>query len=141
MTLPHGLHVGDPEQAVVQRAGANTVALEIDRDIFSVDAVLRAAYKFTDRCFIFLRHHDTRAERWLAVLKAKPSAASTVDDIAGEFANELIDQRLRERLEQQFGDTRTLIVAQAFAEGNLLEPARAEEDYDADPRGIGRVRP
>jgi len=61
--------------------------------------------------------------------------------LAGDFSNELIDQRLRERLEQQFGDVRTLIVAQAFAEGNLLDAASADGDYASDPQGIGRLRP
>ena len=117
----------------------NMIALEIDRSIYSVDAVLRTAYKFTDRCHLFLQTHDTRADRWLVVIR--PKAGLIGDDVAGEFSNELIDQRLRERLEQQFGDVRTLIVAQAFAEGNLLDPTRDDADYKADPKGIGRLRP
>ena len=31
------------------------VALRIEREIFSLDALLRAAYKFTDRCHVFLQ--------------------------------------------------------------------------------------
>src|SRR5436189_5559653 len=97
-----------------------TTGYEIDREVFSIDAVLRAAYKFTDRAHVFIQTHDTRPNRWLVVLRPKTEAQDT-HDLAGNFANELIDQRLRERLEQQFGDVRTLIVAQAFAEGNLLD--------------------
>ena len=52
-----------------------------------------------------------------------------------------MEPSVRERLERQFGDVRTLIVAQAFAEGNLLDAAGADEDYVEDPSGIGRPRP
>jgi His-Xaa-Ser system protein HxsD len=116
------------------------VALEIDREVFSMDSVLRAAYKFTDRSHVFIQTHESRGDRWLVVIRPK-SAETSADDLAGDFGNELIDQRLRERLEQQFGDVRTLIVAQAFSEGNLLNADRAEGDYLSDPRGIGRLRP
>ena len=113
--------------------------LEIDRALFSMDALLRTAYKFTDRCHVFIQTHETRADRWLVVMRPKDPSL-TADQVGGDFSNELIDQRLRERLEQQFGDVRTLIVAQAFAEGNLLDADRSN-DYETDPRGIGRLRP
>jgi His-Xaa-Ser system protein HxsD len=116
------------------------VALEVDREVYSKDAILRAAYKFTDRCYLFIQTHYSRDDRWVVVIRPKSDEISA-DDLAGDFANELIDQGLRERLEQQFGDVRTLIVAQAFSEGNLLDKDRAEGDYQSDPRGIGRLRP
>ena len=46
----------------------------------------------------------------------------------GEFFNELLDQQIRFSLDAEFAPLRTLIVAQAFSEGNLL-PA----DADATP--------
>jgi His-Xaa-Ser system protein HxsD len=121
-------------------AGHGSVALEVDRELFSMDAVLRTAYKFTDRAHVFIQTHDTRPDRWLVVIRSK-SNDHQGEALSGDFSNELIDQRLRERLEQQFGDVRTLIVAQAFAEGNLLDAGRADDDYVSDPRGIGRLRP
>jgi His-Xaa-Ser system protein HxsD len=141
MNWPEGIHVAEGRPEVSERHERETASLEIDRELFSADAVLRTAYKFTDLWFIFLQTHVTRGNRWLVVLKPKPTAASTTVDVVGEFANELIDQQLRLQLERQFGDVRTLIVAQAFAEGNLLDPGRAADDYQADPLGIGRLRP
>lgn len=137
--LPEGITKSSDAQVPAQTMQDGMVGLEVDRAVFSVDAVLRAAYKFTDRFHIFVQTHNTTSSRWLVVMR--PKSGSITIDAAGEFANELIDQRLRERLEQQFGDVRTLIVAQAFAEGNLLEPDREEADYKTDPRGIGRLRP
>ena len=124
----------------VRPRGDGLIALDIDRELFSMDAVLRSSYKFTDRCHIFIQTHETRMDRWTVVIRPK-NADPNVIELAGDFSNELIDQRLRERLEQQFGDVRTLIVAQAFAEGNLLDAAGADDDYASDPQRIGRLRP
>jgi His-Xaa-Ser system protein HxsD len=124
----------------VRLRGDGLIALDIDRELFSMDAVLRSSYKFTDRCHIFIQAHETRMDRWTVVIRPK-NADPNVIELAGDFSNELIDQRLRERLEQQFGDVRTLIVAQAFAEGNLLDAAGADDDYASDPQRIGRLRP
>jgi His-Xaa-Ser system protein HxsD len=122
------------------RAHDDGVAIDIDRDLFSTDAILKSSYKFTDRCHVFIHKHETREDCWTVVIKPKTVDVSTLE-VVGDFSNELIDQRLRERLEQQFGDVRTLIVAQAFAEGNLLDAERADGDYETDPNGIGRLRP
>jgi len=97
--------------------------LAVDTRIFSVECVLKAAYKFTGTCHVWVER-DVAAissERCLVFLRAK-HAGLDLATIAGEFSNELIDQRLRQRLEAQFGDLRTVIAAQAFSEGNLLNP-------------------
>jgi His-Xaa-Ser system protein HxsD len=116
------------------RAGSRAV-IEIDTSIYSREAVVRASYKFSDRCHILLDSHPERAGHLLVYLDPK-TAIADLQTIYGEFANELLDQQLREQLEGQFADVRTLIVAQAFAEGNLLDVDRDEGDYVADLHGI-----
>jgi His-Xaa-Ser system protein HxsD len=116
--------------------GRRQVALQIDLALYSVDAVMRTAYKFTDRCYLFL----SRAGGSLIAAIVPKRKDADLEDLLGQFSNELIDQRLRESLDQQFGQVRTLIVAQAFAEGNLLDPAQDDGDYHADPHGAGRRR-
>ena len=49
------------------------------------------------------------------------------------LVKDLCDQALREDLEREFGAVRTLIVAQAFSEGNLLDPGRDDADHRLDP--------
>jgi His-Xaa-Ser system protein HxsD len=137
---PEGIQRREHAAAPVRLRGDGSIALDIDRELFSMDVVLRSSYKFTDRCHIFIQTHETRMDRWTVVIRPK-NADPNVIELAGDFSNELIDQRLRERLEQQFGDVRTLIVAQAFAEGNLLDAAGADDDYASDPQRIGRLRP
>jgi His-Xaa-Ser system protein HxsD len=126
------LHKGEAtgSQAILD----DRVALEVDASIYSQDAVLRAAYKFTDRCYVFIEHPGN----FVVALTPKDTLASRA--LIGEFCNELLDQQVRESLSREFGDLRTLIVAQAFAEGNLLDKERDEGNYQADPLGIGKRR-
>jgi His-Xaa-Ser system protein HxsD len=105
-----------------------------------VSSVLRAAYKFTDRWHLFLTRTAEAPGDILAVFTPKSPDGRIENSLMGEFANELLDQRLRETLEQEFGPLRTMIVAQAFAEGNLLDTDRDDGDYRSDPRGAGRRR-
>jgi His-Xaa-Ser system protein HxsD len=115
------------------------LAVPVDLTVYSLDATIRAAYKLTDRCFIFLQRdldHDTSATLYL--LGRSPS--SDLRQVALEFQNELLDQQLRCQLEAQFGDVRTLITAQAFSEANLIDPEADAGDYDRDPLGAGTHR-
>ena len=106
-------------------------ALDLDTRIYSVDSILRAAYKLTDRCYLLLTS-TSDSNNHCTVFIGLRTGNGIVDPLIGEFANELIDQQIRERLEKQFGDVRTLIVAQAFSEGNLLESMEASNENKHD---------
>lgn len=95
------------------------VALEIDSAHYSLPVALAAAYKFTNRAFVWVQS-TTAANRYLVFLRPKASTDDLLQ-LSGAFANELIDQALRQRLNEQFTPMRTLIVAQAFSEANLLD--------------------
>jgi His-Xaa-Ser system protein HxsD len=114
------------------------VALELDLSLYSIGAIRAASYKFTDRCYVYLALGDT-ARTVIAVLAAKETHASlAVDSLLGEYINEILDQQIRESLAAEFGPLQDLIAAQAFAEGNLLDPERDDADYRSDPRGVRR---
>jgi His-Xaa-Ser system protein HxsD len=115
-----------------------TAVLCIDERLFPADAALAAAYKFTDRCYVWLETAEERPGHFLLFLRPK-AGAMDLAALSGEFTNELIDQRLRQRLNERFGDGRAIIAAQAFAEGNLLHPS-SEADPQADPDGAARRR-
>ena len=53
-------------------------------------------------------------------------------------SNELINQRIRLDIAAETKSIRELIVAQAFAEADLLDRSRSEGDYHDDPRGIAK---
>jgi His-Xaa-Ser system protein HxsD len=130
-----GVRTAQPREPIRLIDSAH-VAIEIDTSIYSLDAILRATYKFTDRWYVLLQSHDVPTHCCIAHLSAK-SPTVELQALVGEFCNELLDQQLRQRLEAQFGEIRSLIVAEAFAEGNLLDRDREEGDYMTDSRGIG----
>jgi His-Xaa-Ser system protein HxsD len=115
------------------------VALEVDSSIYSTAALLRACYKFTDRCYFFVTRAAETPHRLVVVLWQKGGRAPDLD-LIGQFSNELCDQQVREQLDREAGALRELIVAQAFAEGNLLNPETEHADYEADPLSIASSR-
>jgi His-Xaa-Ser system protein HxsD len=115
------------------------MALAVDTSVFAVAAVLRATYKVTDRCHVFVERAEPDAVRVVVTLRPKAPGVC-LDLVVGELANELIDQQVREVLAQEAGTVREIIVAQAFAEGNLLDSDRDQGDYLDDPEDIGALR-
>lgn len=95
-----------------------TVAVSLSARAYSQRTIFAAAYKLADRCGVWV---DTEGDdRWVLFLVGlDPSLRQT---LITSLLNELVDQTLREQLDREFGAVRTLIVAQAFAEGNLLDP-------------------
>jgi His-Xaa-Ser system protein HxsD len=116
--------------------GGESVALELDPTVYSVDAILKAAYKFTDRLYIYIGPvAETGHVRPVALISK--TSIGALSPLVGEFMNELVDQQLRCRLETEFGSIRNLIVSEAFADG----PGNPrDDDYVRDPDGAGRRR-
>lgn len=116
--------------------GETAAAVSVSRAVYSRRALLAAGYKLSDHCVVLV--DEDGADRWVVYLLARPGA--NVQPTLTAFIRELGDQALRDRLEEEFGAVRTLIVAQAFSEGNLLDPQRDDADHRLDPRGTERRR-
>jgi His-Xaa-Ser system protein HxsD len=93
--------------------------LSLDTTVYSRTCILRACYKFTDRAYLFLSRQPDAPHIIVVSIRNKEGTHRS-EAIAGDFGNELIDQALREVLDERFGPIRNLIVARALAEGNLL---------------------
>jgi His-Xaa-Ser system protein HxsD len=119
--------------------GEKRCALEVDTSVYDLSAIFRACYRFTDRCYLFLARCETD-RGWITIALASKSPEVDLSNAVGDFCNELIDQQLRGALMQETAPLRELIVAQAFAEGNLLDTQRDEGDYERDPLGMGSTR-
>lgn len=89
------------------------VALVIDEELYPRDAIYGAAYLFVDRCWVFL---DRPSDRKVEVrLKPKgPSSPEILQALAGEFANELLNQVLRVRIGDSTRKIREYYMARAF---------------------------
>lgn len=121
--MSHGAkHSGSVFHNIVE----DSLILRIDESLYRREALLRACYWFTDRCYIFIvRPTDGILEVHLRLKHSKPSlehpTPERLEDVAGAFANALLDHQLRQEIENETGKLRELLVAKAFAEGGLLE--------------------
>lgn len=91
---------------------AEQVSFTVPESLIPLDAVYGAAYLFVDRCWVFLtRPGDAEVG---VHLKPKPDGEADLDALAGEFANELLNQSLRVRIGESTASLREYYMARAF---------------------------
>jgi His-Xaa-Ser system protein HxsD len=129
--------MGTPQ--FVDVLGSTALSIRVDGSVYSVKAIARAAFRFSDRAACLLAHDDESHDVVWATFLAKQGSVD-LQSLAKEFLDELLDQKLRQDLESSFHDVRLIITAQAFAEGNLLNPDDDTADYRHDPRSISDTR-
>ena len=79
---------------------------------YSIDAIQRAAYKFTDRFAIEI----TRECDYLSCQLDFEPGIPNVDEVVRLFKTEALDQTLRERIRSETEGVRNLILAVAFSQ-------------------------
>jgi His-Xaa-Ser system protein HxsD len=91
--------------------------LSFDRAGYSLDAIQRAAYRFSDRlsCDISDGAETIEVSLHIADNVEEPEA------VLADFRNEVLDQVLRERIRAETGDVRNLVLALAFSKTGLIE--------------------
>jgi His-Xaa-Ser system protein HxsD len=89
------------------------VEVEVDLEVYPLDAVMLCGYLFIGRCFVLLDTMGTR--RVVVTLSAKPGTPGAgLHAIAGDFQNELLAQAVRHRIGAQHQRTRELLLARAL---------------------------
>lgn len=114
------------------------VSFTLDENIYPRDAIYGAAYLFIGKCYLFFtRPADDRIE-----VRIKPKEDADLEKLAGEFANELLNQVVRQRIGESTAQIREYYMAKAFfADSNqtsidaLLAELDAEE-LEEDPLEI-----
>jgi His-Xaa-Ser system protein HxsD len=95
--------------------------LRLDLPVYGLTAILKSAYLFTDRAYL----HIQRAGTEHLEVRIRPKGPDgSPDALAGEFLNDLLDQRLREIIGQETQQARDLILAHALTKTNLLAEHR-----------------
>ncbi|MEM6962051.1 MAG: hypothetical protein AAF550_09965 [Myxococcota bacterium] len=124
--------------------GAQGIALEIQTELFPLDAIFGASFTFIDRAFVFLDRPKETSVRVHLTLKNAASAPelNALRSLVGEFANELMACAFRLRITEENRATLESITMQAIA-GAMGPPTLDElEDFDfseepfEDPLGI-----
>ena len=89
------------------------ISFDLDEELYSRDAVYGAAYLFIDRCYAFLARPADKTIR-VRLRAKKQTAAEQMEALAGEFANELLNQMLRQRIGDSTAKIREYYMARAF---------------------------
>lgn len=102
--------------------------LSFHKSLYSKAALLKAAYHFTDRFYVYL---DADSTDYLVEMTAKDG----VDDrlVQEEFSNEILAQSTREEILRQTANIRELILGRAF--GSTIIDAGPEGTTDTPAAG------
>ncbi|MCW2243163.1 His-Xaa-Ser system protein HxsD [Azospirillum canadense] len=94
-------------------------SIAVDTSVYPQDAVLRACYAFTDRCWLWIAKGT---DGGVAVGMRRKDPRADLDVLKGEFANALLDFALRHSIEERTRDIRATIVSAALAEATGAPP-------------------
>jgi len=125
-----------PQLSWVQEVADDSLVIAVNSDLYSLEALFRVCYLFTDRCYLFLIQGENSPV--IQVRFTRKSPDTDLNRLAGEFSNELINQKVRLDIAAETKAIRELIVAQAFAEADLFDEGESEASYSDDPKGIAR---
>jgi His-Xaa-Ser system protein HxsD len=123
-----------PQLSWVRDVTDESLVVAVNTDLYSREALFRVCYLFTDRCYLFLTQEEGAPVIQVRFTRKGPD--TDLNRMAGEFSNELINQKVRLDIAAETKTIRELIVAQAFAEADLLDGDDSEASYIEDPRGI-----
>ena len=123
-----------PQMPWIETVDNERLAICVDTNLYSLEALFRVCYSFTDRCYLYLEPHEPSG--CVRVRFSQKTDSSDLVEIAGQFCNELINQRVRADIAAETRPIRELIVAQAFAESGLIDRSLSEADYVEDPKRI-----
>lgn len=126
-------------EELVYTTDGKRVSFVVDEEVYPRDAVYGAAYLFVDRCYVFLtRPADDKVE-----VRLKPKEEGDLEALAGEFANELLNQVVRLRVGEATAQIREYYMAKAFFADSsqtsidaLLQQLEDEELGEDDPLAI-----
>ena len=90
--------------------------IEIDEQVYSVEAVQKAAYRFIDRLTILITKTNG-----MIVCDADPVSGTEpqFESNLSNFKRELLDQQLRKQIKEETESARNLILAYAFSRSGL----------------------
>lgn len=108
------------------------VLVVVQRSIYSIDVILRTAYRFTNKCHV----HIADAAGDSVEVRFQVTSGSDPKLIAGEFCNELLDGVLREAISRESRSERDLILAHALSKHPVLNQEEEYADAFSDPVGL-----
>jgi His-Xaa-Ser system protein HxsD len=96
------------------------IMIELDADIYSIDAIKNASYDFTDRAYIFIEKvsiNKTRVNLEPKINMEPPERGT----LAQDFIQSTLDHQVRLDVARDYKLIREMIIAQAFEPVDNLE--------------------
>ncbi|MEK6371970.1 MAG: His-Xaa-Ser system protein HxsD [Acidobacteriota bacterium] len=114
---------------------AHSAVMSVDLGVYTSEALFRVLYRFTGEYFVYVAQREANSvDVYLTVKDSEAQAA----EVAGRFANALVDERVRRDIAAETRSVRELLVAEALAAADLLDDSGTEADYHDDPRRIAQ---
>lgn len=100
-------------KGIISEIDSSEILLKLSKQFYERSAVLNAAHKFTNKCFIRI---EPLEEGFVGIwFKAKEGQnPQMLQNILDDFCNEVLDQQVRLDLEKRYGGLRDIIVKHAF---------------------------
>lgn len=117
------MNAPSPPPGFLVREADGTLRAGVDLGIYGLEVVLKAVHHFTGRCHVHLERRPGDEERLDVRFRAKEATfATSLETLAGEFFNELLDHRLRATVARESEPVRNLILAHALSGLTLVDP-------------------
>jgi His-Xaa-Ser system protein HxsD len=133
-----------PEALVSASATDRSVSMNLDAELYPLQAVYGAAYVFLDRCYVFLDRPAPGQLRVTLSAKQAVDESEALRQLIGQFANELLSCAWRHQVTQDNRVAIETVTVQAIA-GAMGEPSLDDlADFDFtdealdDPLGIAQ---
>ncbi len=114
----------------------NQIKFSLNLKNYPLEAIYGAAYVFLDKAYLYL---DTKKNDKIEVfLKPKSKISKKqLEEIKGEFLNELLNYTIRVKLLKNNKKIRELIIGEALVSAvGLSQESQDSVDYEDDPLGI-----
>ncbi|PUE43643.1 His-Xaa-Ser system protein HxsD [Limnohabitans sp. Hippo3] len=90
--------------------------LNLSKEIYSLAATQKAAYRFIDRLTILI---EPDGDEWLCNIDPVTGQEENLNEHLNDFKRELLDQQLRVQIKEETEAVRNLILAYTFSRTGL----------------------
>lgn len=101
--------------------------IQYSKEFYSKEALLKAAYHFTDRAYIYLGVEDNS---FFIDFSAKDGIVFDIDKLENEFKNELLAQVIHQTVSKETTALRELLVARALSSTMVDDSASSDVNTD-----------
>lgn len=108
----------------------NKIEFKVNCDIYKKESVMQVTYMFIDNYYTYLDYENTDSRYIKVVLEPKKGIKVDLEESAGKFLNELLNQSLRTSIVEKTKSVRELVLARALFTSYLDESQQTDLEED-----------